>query len=61
MKPTSTTETKTCKTCEQNKPVDEFYRANPDWPGIMYQASCKECQIKKAKERYHQKAMISFF
>lgn len=41
----------TCKVCKEKKPVSGFYLINKNTI-IIPQTTCKECQLKKAKERY---------
>lgn len=43
-------ETKTCRTCEQTKPLTEFYLACRSL--TCYQSYCKECFRAKNKKRY---------
>jgi hypothetical protein len=45
--------TKTCRSCDIGKPVDEFYREPNSKDGR--QASCKACVLRRSRERYHDK------
>lgn len=38
---------KTCNTCGESKPLDEFYKN-----GKYYNSSCKSCELDKRKEEY---------
>lgn len=45
-------QTKTCRTCSQTKPVEEFTVSSRAYGRIYYASDCKECCRSKHKKRW---------